>query len=309
MMINQYFPSSFKKVIKERCSLLFTTKHKMGLASLGYQAVRAVRRCFGLGDEAFVMREGINWKLDLREGLDLTIYLTGAFQRKVVQTCLALLPDEGVALDIGANMGAVTLPMAQKLRGKGFVIAIEPTRYPYQRLSHNLDANAKAKARVHLLQAFLTSGGEQRMPEALPSSWRVAGDRQGAHPVHLGVPQSTEGAITLTLDELVVQKNLDRLDLIKIDVDGAEDDVLAGGEATIRRFRPSVVIEVAPYTLLERGLAPDAPLKRLKQLGYAFRDMDGRLMSDTDIRKLTKLLPGQSQDIVAFFQGVLSDQA
>ena len=272
----------------------------MALAGSAYWLIHILRLIIGKNDRAKVRRAGIDWALDLREGLDLTIYLSGYFQRDVVLSSKAMLQKGDVVVDVGANMGSFALHMAEAVGGNGKVIAIEPTAYPYQRLCENLDLNSGLKERIETYQAFLTANSEGLKPDTIQSSWRLAGVRNGAHPVHLGVPQTTSGARSLTLDQIVEEIDLKRLDFIKIDVDGAEDDVLAGGESVIRKFKPSVLIEVAPYTLTERGLPPDAPLNRLKQLGYSFKSLDGKELRDDDLNKLMALRPGQSKDIIAF---------
>lgn len=278
--------------------MLLPSRWNIALARAAYLAVSGTRRLAGQGDEARVSRGGLEWVLDLREGLDLTIYVTGHFQRGVVHACRRLLPPGGVGIDIGANMGAQTLHLAAAAGPDGRVVAVEPTAYPLERLRRNLAANPALAARVTTMQAFLVSGAGEAIPESLPSSWRVAGDRSDAHPVHRGVPQVTEGAVALTLDALVAREGLARLDLVKLDVDGAEDDVLAGGEATLRRFRPAVVMEVAPYTLTDRGQAGDAPLRRLQQLGYRFTDLKGVSLGN-DLAWVAALGRGFGRDIVA----------
>ncbi len=245
-----------------------------------------------------VTRAGLRWDLDLREGLDLTIFVTGFFQKRVVRACAKLLPPGGVAIDIGANMGAQTLHMADAVGAKGMVIAVEPTSYPLQRLRQNVQANPELAPRIRTLQTFLTARPDDAIPGFLQSSWKLTGDRSGAHPVHLGVPQMTSGASSSTLDSLVECEGLGRIDLIKLDVDGAEDDVLAGGERTLERFKPGIVMEVAPYTLVERGLAPDAPLRRLQRLGYVFEDLAGKPIGADDLARLATQPKGFGEDIV-----------
>lgn len=279
--------------------MLFTTKHKMALAMATYYLLNKSRRLFGLGDLTKITRHGVSWDLDLREGIDLSIFLTGSFQRRVAETCIRLLPPGGIAFDIGANMGSVTVPLSKAVSKSGKIFAIEPTLYPFIRLKKNLAINSVDSNLVVPLQLFLSSGVDEFIPSALQSSWKVSGENVGAHPVHFGVPQSTEGAVSSSLDLLVNKLGLCRLDLIKIDVDGAEDDVLAGGAASIIRYTPSIVIEVAPYTLVERNLHPLAPLLQLQKLGYKFATMNGRALSDLDVTKLELLRPGQSIDIVA----------
>jgi FkbM family methyltransferase len=278
--------------------MLFPSSWNIALARAAYLAISGMRSLAGKGDEARVNRGGLNWVLDLREGLDLTIYVTGHFQKGVVEACRKLMPTGGTAIDIGANMGAQTVHLAQQAGPSGRVVSVEPTAYPLERLIGNLAANPGLPERVTAVQAFLIAGPAEAIPAALPSSWRVAGDRSDAHPVHKGVPQATTGAAAMTLDALVAREALTRIDLIKLDVDGAEDDVLAGGEASLLRFRPAVVMEVAPYTLTDRGLAGDAPLRRLQRLGYRFTDLKGTPLAD-DLAWVSALGRGFGRDIVA----------
>jgi hypothetical protein len=146
---------------------------------------------------------------------------------------------------------------------------------------------------------MITANPGQHLPETIQSSWRVDGNNKNAHPVHRGVPQSTRGADSVTLDGLVCRENLGKVDFIKIDVDGAEDDVIQGGEHTICSFRPIILIEVAPYTLIERGLPGDAPLKRLLDMGYSFEDTSGHSLESDHRSWVNAISVGFGRDIVA----------
>ena len=73
-----------------------------------------------------------------------------------------------------------------------------------------------------------------------------------------------------TLDLFAEQVGLQRLDLIKVDVEGAEISLLRGGEATIRRFRPILMIEVNTTTLARFGHTPLDLLSEIGRFGYRF---------------------------------------
>jgi FkbM family methyltransferase len=261
--------------------------------------VKFGRGLVGKGDEARVTRGGLNWALDLREGIDLTIYLSGYFQRKVVQACQRRVEDGGVAIDIGANMGSQTLHLCKAVGRRGRVLAIEPTAYPIKRLRRNLKENLGFDQIATTAQVFLVRPDDKSIPTALHSSWRVTGDRSEAHPIHRGVPQATGGAVAMTLDALVDQMQLPKVDLIKLDVDGAEDDVLAGADRTLTNFRPTIIMEVAPYTLIERNLPGDAPLQRLRAFGYSFKTLRGLELEPDRRAWANKLAVGFGIDIVA----------
>ena len=65
---------------------------------------------------------------------------------------------------------------------------------------------------------------------------------------------STEEIPTTTIDEFVVQKNISRLDFIKIDTDGHEFDVLSGAKITIEKFKPQLIFELGQYVMVERNI-------------------------------------------------------
>ena len=73
--------------------------------------------------------------------------------------------------------------------------------------------------------------------------------------------ETIEVPVAVSLDDLVKEQGWDRVDLIKIDVDGPELDVLLGASKTLRQHRPRVVMEFSPYTLSCNGnLSPFAVL-------------------------------------------------
>jgi FkbM family methyltransferase len=79
------------------------------------------------------------------------------------------------------------------------------------------------------------------------------------------------GSITLTTLDLVVQsRGLERLDLIKVDVEGAELPLLRGAEATLRRYHPWIIAEVQQETSEAAGYRQEDILAFLEGLGYQF---------------------------------------
>jgi hypothetical protein len=87
--------------------MILPSKYNISVARAAYFLVSSVRKAAGLGDIAIVKRGGINWVLDLREGIDLTIYLTGYFEHRVIEACCRNIGPGHTALDIGANMGLI----------------------------------------------------------------------------------------------------------------------------------------------------------------------------------------------------------
>ena len=213
-------------------------------ARAAYQVVNVARGPWR-SKQVVVTRDGLRWSLDLREGIDLSIYLFGAFEPSVVRRYRRLVSPGDVVVDIGANVGAHTLPLARAAGEAGRVVAFEPTGWAYSKMLVNLGLNPELGARVTAVQAMLVSPDEPQLPPAIYSSWPLASGSE-LHPLHRGRLMSTDEARAVTLDDYLAGSGPDRVDFLKIDVDGAEPEVLAGAASTIDRHRPRIVIEMAP---------------------------------------------------------------
>jgi len=171
---------------------------------------------------------------------------------------LAFLPADGTAIDVGANLGEWTVPLARKAGAGGRVLAVEPNPLIAEALGRTLVINNLRQARVlavalsdragnATLVLDTASSGESRLAEPRP------GERGVAVPAR-------------RLDDLAAEHGLDRLDLVKIDVEGHERQVLEGGAQTLARFRPALVIESGHESADDRG----AIAALMERLGYEF---------------------------------------
>lgn len=157
----------------------------------------------------------------------------------------AILPPDGVAIDIGANIGLTALALAALLP-QGRVIAVEPSPRTSRALRRTVAANP-AGARIAVEACALGAApGEAAFHDAEHSAGShllVEGTMRASALSRVSVPVTT-------LDRLVEAQALSRLDFVKIDVEGFETEVLDGGMASIARFRPGFLIEFNAWTLL-----------------------------------------------------------
>jgi FkbM family methyltransferase len=252
---------------------MLTTRQKIALARIARAPVIATRRLLGQGPEVLVTRRGLNWKLDLREGIDFSIFLMGGFELRTIAAYASILRPGSVALDIGANIGAHALPLAEMVGPTGRVLAFEPTAFAFAKLQHNLSLNSRLQSRVRAFQMMLVARDAEELPEALYSSWPldVSGD---VHPKLRGRLMSTQGARAASLDFVLEQEAVERVDFIKLDVDGYECEVLRGALRTLKRHRPALIMEIAPYVLVEHGESLEELLGLLRSANYRTYDLN-----------------------------------
>src|SRR3979490_2739391 len=145
------------------------TTHKIGAARMIYHTVHAGRTLVGQTDRAIVIRDDVTYDLDLSQGIDFAIYLGNIYERQTKAALRKLVPPASLVLDIGANVGALTLHLAQLVGPNGRVIAFEPTDFAFRKLSRNLEINPQLASRVTACHLFLTENDANRVPSAIYS--------------------------------------------------------------------------------------------------------------------------------------------
>jgi len=236
-----------------------------------YHALHAGRALLGRTDHATVVRDSLTYDLDLSEGIDLGIYLGNFYERQTRSALSKLVSPGSLVLDIGANIGAHTLHLAQLVGPSGRVLAFEPTEFAFRKLRRNLDLNPSLASRVELFHCFLTANDGVSVPNDIYSSWPLVVE-EGLHAKHLGREMKTDKAQARSLDSILAGHADRKVQLVKLDVDGFECDVLRGASSLLRDTRPIFVMELAPYLLEERGASLDQLLSCFIPNGYVFYD-------------------------------------
>lgn len=278
---------------------MLTTKTKVTLAGLAYRTIAMGRAALGRTNQVTVRRGGFRWSLDLSEGIDFSIYLLGAFEKSTVATLRQLAKPGDVAFDIGANIGAHTLGLAQSVGANGKVYAFEPSDFAFAKLRANLALNPELAACTQASQVLLAGSEAEARPHQIYASWPLESE-PSVHPKHRGRLVTMTGATVDTLDRFVERHRMDRLDVIKLDVDGHELPVLRGGFATLRRLQPTLLMEISPYIHAEEHHSFSELITLLRDAGYRIEDAGSRKQLRLDAAELERLIPdGASINVVA----------
>jgi FkbM family methyltransferase len=278
---------------------MLTTKQKVWLAARAYKAVSIGRAALGKGNNATVRRGGLRWQLDLSEGIDFAIYLLGAFERSTVITLQKLVKPGDIVFDIGANIGAHTLGLAKSVGTAGRVYAFEPADFAFAKLKANLALNPELDARTSPQQILLSASAAEPPETEIYASWPLE-SKDSLHPKHRGMLVTTKGATVDTIDRFVERERIERLNLIKIDVDGHELPVLQGGLNTLKKFHPLMVMELSPYVHREHHHDFARFVALLREADYSLQDAANWHPLPLDAAKLEALIPdGASINAIA----------
>ena len=155
---------------------------------------------FFLGDKKrIITRNGLKYEIDFKEGIDLGIFCGIKNEKNLYKISKYLDTNKKkILVDIGANVGSITLPLAQ-LFHSSTIISIEPTKYAYSKLKKNLDLNPDIKKRVKLHNIFISN--KKKKINYIHSSWNFS-SKSYKHKIHQGTLKQTSKK-TQSLSELL----------------------------------------------------------------------------------------------------------
>ena len=152
-----------------------------------------------------------------------------------------VLADNPVILDIGASIGGVTAALAKRFPA-GHVIAFEAAPSVHPSLRETVRRAIGAPITVVEKAVGAESGTLQFHEDGNGSGWGFLSEELGG----ISVP-------VVTVDDTVAELGLDRVDFIKIDVEGGELAVLQGAESTLLRDQPLLLFELNVFCLWRYG--------------------------------------------------------
>jgi FkbM family methyltransferase len=228
------------------------------------------------------LADGTRLLLDPRGRTESGAFYHGILDEDDLEFFRRCVGPESVALDVGANIGLVSIPLGRRLRSLGGRLwSIEPVASNAARLRANIELNGLSTTVMAIECALGESEGHMEIGRENTGGAETGNAvlRPGATDFGASLEWSTTRV--RRLDDVTRECALTRLDLIKIDVEGAELSVLRGGMETISRFRPIIYGEFS---------APGMP-----RFGTSFADV-GTLLSPLQyvamaFRKRLELVP------------------
>lgn len=194
-----------------------------------------------------------------------------------MQNYVKSMRGTAVVFDVGANIGMHSLILAEKFP-KSIIYSFEPIKETFNFLKKNVEINSLVNMNPHNL-AVSNKVGKLLM----------TGDEGTGNHIIKTKQRNTTAVNTITLDRFVKEKKVTRIDLMKIDVEGAELMVLKGGLETIKKFKPVMVIEIFENWTDRYDYKPKEIFDLLLSLGYSYRLVESNLARGS-IKNITKEL-------------------
>jgi FkbM family methyltransferase len=239
---------------------------------------------------------GTTAELVLSSDIGRCVWVAGCFEPNEMYLLSRLLLPGGTFVDVGANIGLYSLAAARIVGPGGRVLAFEPSPRERELLERNVARNALAHVSVDSRalgdvedgQAILhladeQHGGQNTLGAVVYENVRVVGD---------AIARMT------TLDHAVAEGGFDSVDVVKIDVEGAEFSVLSGAHDTMRKFRPVLMMELQDESLIAQGSGARDVVRLLSRYDYGVYCYASR--DEPDL--LRRFDPGEyrvAQDVVA----------
>lgn len=226
-------------------------------------------------------RQGLILQLDLRDNAQRALYFTGWHERRYIRKLLSLVQPGDICADVGAHIGIHSAALAKRLArlgGDGEVLAFEPAPDTAQRLRNMARRNGLRNIRV-VEYGLADWVGEGKLRS---DSLRFDGEDASVRSLFGPDDACQEVAIT-TFDSWANSELLSRLDIVKIDVEGAEMAALSGMEESIRKLRPRAIgVEIRGYLLAQAGVLESDLRGRLHELGYVeSKDLDKNVLFES----------------------------
>jgi len=183
-----------------------------------------------------IRRDGVSLEAGTGEGQGGWTVISGEQYEPELVPWLNLLKPGQIVADIGANIGTYSLRASNRVGERGTVVAFEPMPNTLELLRRNCARNGASNI-VIVPKAVGAEVGRTTL--------RTSGHHSSASIVNSAFSIGFDAEIT-TIDYILPELKLARLDHVKMDIEGAEPLALQGMETTIRSYKPTILFEAGP---------------------------------------------------------------
>jgi FkbM family methyltransferase len=215
----------------------------------------------------------LRFYIDRASTVSAAIYWRGHCSTRVANFLTDHLRPNMTFVDVGANVGELTLLAAKRL-ANGRVLAFEPNPAIFSQLCRNLNLNKSLRVELFNLGLF---DRDDFLPMYRMQDFQFGTINEGVPSLFSSGTDRQEETVQLRrFDDVARECGLQRLDVMKIDVEGAEMMVLRGAEEFINRFRPVIITEMSDANFRRASYTPNDLMSYFRSLEYDIQLLDHR---------------------------------
>lgn len=253
--ILNFFRQAFKLAILEKTLVRLNTKRAWLV-----KKIIPPNYLYKKGSHRAISRNGIRYSLDISQVVDHLLYF--GFDDNAYASVTTDIKNAAVIFDVGANIGTTTLFFAQK-NPRATIYAFEPHPDTFIRLKENIALN-------DFSNTLLINEGLGEKMEYL-NLYEVNSSNPGMNRIKRKDNDHDYPFKTVyinTIDQFVKVNKIEKIDFIKIDVEGFELSVLKGAEETLKASKPIIFLELDDNNLQENGATAKTLIEFLMAVGY-----------------------------------------
>lgn len=173
----------------------------------------------------------IDVNLNLGDFIEYWTFMDGLYEKDWIIKAKELVKGK-VLIDVGANIGVYPLSLFKEAK---YIYAFEPEKENFTKLVHNLEINSITN--ILALRKAIFSSNRRGV------KLHISNDDKGWHSLLINYSGGMQKVDTITLDYFIFKKRINNIGLIKIDVEGAELEVLKGSPKTLKKIHPPILVE------------------------------------------------------------------
>lgn len=239
------------------------------------------------------IKEGVFLELDQSDAVASGAIALGVYERYETELFLSKIKPAMTIIDIGANLGYYTVLASLRAGDGGLVVAFEPEPNFFKLLSKNISRN-NLKNVNHFELAIAEKNGVSKL--------HLSSENKGHNSLICSEELKTSVQVkTTTLDEFLTARKIKKIDVIKMDIEGAEILAIEGMKDALIKNMPLLFLEFSPHSIVKLNRNPFHFLSTIHEVGYSIFEINKTRRSldkVTDFQKFISSIPkGKYADI------------
>ncbi len=184
-------------------------------------------------------RDGLKFNLYIKDWIQANLFFLGHYEQAELRLLKSILKEGDTFIDLGTNIGLYSLTASKIVGQKGRVISFEPFGKNYDTFIHNLELNHLSNTNVVPEKKAVGKSDSTLMlySNSSDSNMGMVSTKERTH-------THKESVESVSLDTYLKKNKINKVDLIKIDIEGHEKDALIGMAGTTKDIKPSFIIEI-----------------------------------------------------------------